>query len=53
MIYDRIRRARLLRGLTLEALAQEMGDITKQGLSKLEKGLIAPNSTRLDRKSVV
>ena len=47
MIYDRIRRARLLRGLTLEALAQEMGDITKQGLSKLEKGLIAPNSTRL------
>ena len=47
MIHDRIRRARLLRGLSLEALSQRLGDITKQGLSKLEKGLITPNSTRL------
>ncbi len=47
MINDRIRRARLLRGLSLEALAQKMGDITKQGLSKLEQGNISPNSTRL------
>lgn len=47
MIHDRIRRARMLRGMSLEALSQRLGDITKQGLSKLEKGLIAPNSTRL------
>ncbi|HCI1915361.1 TPA: ImmA/IrrE family metallo-endopeptidase [Pseudomonas aeruginosa] len=47
MIHDRIRRARLLRGMSLEALSQQLGDITKQGLSKLEKGQIAPNSTRL------
>ncbi|HGM8359619.1 XRE family transcriptional regulator [Pseudomonas aeruginosa] len=47
MIHDRIRRARLLRGMSLEALSQALGDITKQGLSKLEKGQIAPNSTRL------
>lgn len=47
MIQDRIRRARVLRGLSLEDLAQQLGDITKQGLSKFEKGLAAPNSTRL------
>jgi Zn-dependent peptidase ImmA (M78 family)/DNA-binding XRE family transcriptional regulator len=47
MIHDRIRRARVLRGLSLEALAQQLGDITKQGLSKFEKGLAVPNSTRL------
>lgn len=47
MINDRIRRARLLRGLSLEALASQLGDITKQGLSKYEKGLSAPNSQRL------
>lgn len=47
MIHDRIRRARLLRGMSLEALAQQIGDITKQGLSKLEKGQMAPSSTRL------
>ncbi|PYC20255.1 zinc peptidase [Aquipseudomonas alcaligenes] len=47
MIHDRIRRARLLRGMSLEALSRQLGDITKQGLSKLEKGQIAPNSTRL------
>jgi Zn-dependent peptidase ImmA (M78 family)/transcriptional regulator with XRE-family HTH domain len=47
MIHDRIRRARVLRGLTLDALAQQLGDITKQALSKFEKGDGAPNSTRV------
>lgn len=47
MINDRIRRARLQRGLTLDALAIQLGDITKQALSKYEKGLSTPNSTRL------
>ncbi len=47
MIHDRIRRARLLRGFTLEALAQQLGDISKQALSKFEKGQSTPNSTRL------
>jgi Zn-dependent peptidase ImmA (M78 family)/transcriptional regulator with XRE-family HTH domain len=47
MVNDRIRRARLLRGLSLEALAQRLGDITKQGLNKFEKGEAVPSSTRL------
>lgn len=47
MIHDRIRRARLLRGLSLEALSQRLGDISKQALSKFEKGGPPPNSTRL------
>jgi len=47
MINERIRRARILRGLSLEELAQQLGDITKQGLSKFEKGLAMPNSTRI------
>lgn len=47
MIHDRIRRARLLRGLSLEAVAQSLGDISKQGLSKFEKGDAMPNSARL------
>ncbi len=47
MIHDRIRRARLLRGLSLDAVAQRVGDISKQGLSKFEKGIAKPNSTRL------
>jgi Zn-dependent peptidase ImmA (M78 family)/DNA-binding XRE family transcriptional regulator len=47
MIHDRIRRARVLRGLSLEVLAQRLGDITKQGLNKFEKGESAPNSTRI------
>lgn len=47
MINDRIRRARLLQGMSLEALALRLGDITKQGLSKYEKGLSSPNSQRL------
>jgi Zn-dependent peptidase ImmA (M78 family)/DNA-binding XRE family transcriptional regulator len=47
MINERIRRARILRGLSLDDLAQKMGDVTKQGLSKFEQGKITPNSTRL------
>lgn len=47
MISDRIQRARLLRGLSLEALAQRMGDITKQALNKFEKGDAVPNSARI------
>lgn len=47
MINDQIRRARLLQGMSLDEVAQRMGDITKQGLSKFEKGLALPNSTRL------
>lgn len=47
MIHDRIRRARVLNGLSLEALALRLGDISKQGLSKFEKGQSVPNSTRL------
>ncbi|HEY4080656.1 MAG TPA: XRE family transcriptional regulator [Burkholderiaceae bacterium] len=47
MIHDRIRRARVLRGMSLDALAQSLGDISKQGLSKFEMGETMPNSTRL------
>lgn len=47
MIHDRIRRARVLRNLSLEALAGILGDISKQALSKFEKGDSTPNSTRL------
>ena len=47
MINERIRRARILRGLSLEELAQQLGDITKQGVSKFERGDSIPNSTRL------
>ena len=47
MIHDRIRRARVLRGLSLEEVAQRLGDISKQALSKFEKGGAVPNSTRL------
>ncbi len=47
MIGDRIRRARVLKGFTLDELAQRIGDITKQALSKFESGQITPNSTRI------
>ncbi|MBV4554113.1 XRE family transcriptional regulator [Pseudomonas sp. SWRI102] len=47
MINERIRRARVLRGMSLEALALQLGDITKQALSKYEKGLATPGSARL------
>ena len=47
MIHHRIHRARMLRGLSLEALANNLGDITKQALNKFEKGNAKPNSTRI------
>ena len=47
MIHDRIHRARMLRGLSLEALANSLGDISKQALNKFEKGDSKPNSTRI------
>jgi Zn-dependent peptidase ImmA (M78 family)/transcriptional regulator with XRE-family HTH domain len=47
MIHHRIHRARMLRGLSLEALAHSLGDISKQALNKFEKGDSKPNSTRL------
>ncbi len=47
MIGDRIKRARALKSLTLDQIAQQIGDISKQALSKFEKGLAVPNSTRL------
>ncbi|MYN06567.1 helix-turn-helix domain-containing protein [Pseudoduganella aquatica] len=46
-INERIRRARVSRGLSLEAVAGRMGDISKQALSKFESGQSAPNSARL------
>lgn len=47
MIHERIRRARVLRGLSLAAVAQRLGDISKQGLSKFERGEVIPNSSRV------
>ena len=47
MIHQRIHRARMLRGLSLEALANRIGDISKQALSKFENGAAQPNSTRI------
>lgn len=47
MINDRIQRARHLRGLSIEALAQRMGDITRQALSEIEEGVTTPDSARL------
>lgn len=44
MIHDRLRRARVLKGLSLDELAQAVGDITKQALSKFERGDAIPNS---------
>jgi Zn-dependent peptidase ImmA (M78 family)/transcriptional regulator with XRE-family HTH domain len=44
MIEDRLRQLRLARGLSLEALAAELGGIvTKQALSKYEKGKAKPS----------
>ncbi|WP_280553112.1 XRE family transcriptional regulator [Halomonas sp. 25-S5] len=47
MLHERIRRARTLKGMSLQQLADAMGDITKQALSKFEQGKDVPNSTRL------
>ncbi|SHG28329.1 Zn-dependent peptidase ImmA, M78 family [Microbulbifer donghaiensis] len=49
MLHERIKRARILKGLSLQQVADALGDITKQALSKYEKGKDAPNSTRLIR----
>jgi Zn-dependent peptidase ImmA (M78 family)/DNA-binding XRE family transcriptional regulator len=53
MLHDRLRRARILKGLSLQQVADQLGDITKQALSKYEKGKDAPNSTRLIRLAEV
>lgn len=47
MIHERIHRARLLRGMSLEDVAQQLGGITKQAVSKIEQGQTPPNSTRI------
>lgn len=47
MLHERIRRARVLKGMSLQQVADAFGDISKQALSKYEKGKDAPNSTRL------
>ncbi|MCH6255639.1 XRE family transcriptional regulator [Puniceicoccaceae bacterium K14] len=45
---ERLRRARLLRGLSLEGLATEMGHVvTRMALSKYERGLMGPDSSVL------
>ena len=46
-INERIRRARISRGLSLDDVAKKMGDITKQALSKFESGKMTPNSARI------
>ncbi len=42
MISERLRQLRQARGLTLEALAQQLGAISKQALSKYEQGTTTP-----------
>lgn len=50
-ISERLHRARIARGLSLEELAHLVGDISKQALSKLENGKMTPNSARLIKLS--
>ena len=38
MLHDRLRRARVLKNMSLQQVADQMGDITKQALSKYEQG---------------
>jgi Zn-dependent peptidase ImmA (M78 family)/DNA-binding XRE family transcriptional regulator len=47
MLNERIRRARILKGFSLQDVADQLGDISKQALSKYEAGVDTPNSTRL------
>ncbi|GGY73150.1 helix-turn-helix domain-containing protein [Marinobacter zhanjiangensis] len=47
MLHDRLRRARALKNMSLQEVADQLGDISKQALSKYEQGRDAPNSTRL------
>lgn len=53
MLHERIRRARILNGLSLQQVADQLGDISKQALSKYEQGKDTPNSTRLIRLAEV
>jgi Zn-dependent peptidase ImmA (M78 family)/DNA-binding XRE family transcriptional regulator len=51
---NRIKQMRLAKGLSLEALAREMGGlVTKQALSKYEKGLSKPSPTVASRLAAV
>lgn len=50
MLSDRIHRARVLKRMTLQEMADAMG-VTKQALSKFETGKDTPNSTRLIQMS--
>lgn len=47
MLHERIRRARILRGMSLQGLADAIGDISKQALSKYETGRDTPGSARI------
>lgn len=47
MLHDRLRRARVLKGMSLQQVADQLGDISKQALSKYEQGKDTPNSTRM------
>lgn len=47
MLHDRLHRARVLKNMTLQQVADQLGGITKQALSKYEQGKDAPNSTRV------
>lgn len=54
MIGQRLRQLRLARGLSLEALAAEMGGIvTKQALSKYERGKAQPATVVLNKLAAV
>jgi Zn-dependent peptidase ImmA (M78 family)/transcriptional regulator with XRE-family HTH domain len=47
MLHERLRRARVLKGMSLQEVANRLGDISKQALSKFEQGKDTPNSSRL------
>lgn len=47
MLHERIKRARILRNMTLQQVADALGDISKQAISKYEQGRDSPSSTRL------
>lgn len=47
MLHERIKRARILRNMTLQQVADAVGDISKQAISKYEQGKDCPGSARL------
>lgn len=47
MLHERIKRARILRNMTLQQVADALGDISKQAISKYEQGKDSPGSARL------